>query len=76
VIGLSHHEYALRHMALEWGVTPIRMSEAADVEELWARSLESGKRTGLLDAGDLVVLTAGTAVNIPGTTDMIKLAYA
>jgi pyruvate kinase len=76
VIGLSHHEYALRHMALEWGVTPIRMPEAADVEELWASSLESGKRTGLLDAGDLVVLTAGTAVNIPGTTDMIKLAYA
>ena len=76
VIGLSHHDYALRHMALEWGVTPVRMPEAADVEELWARSLESGKHTGLLDPGDLVVLTAGTAVNIPGTTDMIKLAYA
>ena len=75
VIGLSHHDYALRHMALEWGVTPVRMPEAADVEELWASSLESGRRTGLLEAGDLVVLTAGTAVNIPGTTDMIKLAY-
>jgi pyruvate kinase len=76
VIGLSHHDYALRRMALEWGVTPVQMSEAADVEELWASSLESGRRTGLLEAGDLVVLTAGTAVNIPGTTDMIKLAYA
>jgi pyruvate kinase len=76
VIGLSHHDYALRHMALEWGVTPVRMPEAADVEELWASSLESGRQTGLLEAGDLVVLTAGTAVNIPGTTDMIKLAYA
>ena len=76
VIGLSHHEYALRHMALEWGVTPIRMPEAADVEALWNSSLESGKQTGMLEAGDLVVLTAGTAVNIPGTTDMIKLAYA
>ena len=76
VIGLSHHDYALRHMALEWGVTPVRMPEAADVEELWASSLESGRHTGLLDEGDLVVLTAGTAVNIPGTTDMIKLAYA
>jgi pyruvate kinase len=76
VIGLSHHGHALQHMALEWGVTPIRMPEAADVEELWASSLESGRETGLLDEGDLVVLTAGTAVNIPGTTDMIKLAYA
>jgi pyruvate kinase len=76
VIGLSHHDYALRHMALEWGVTPVEMPEAADVEALWASSLEAGRRTGLLEAGDLVVLTAGTAVNIPGTTDMIKLAYA
>ena len=76
VIGLSHHQHALQHMALEWGVTPVRMPEAADVEELWTSSLEAGRRTGLLDEGDLVVLTAGTAVNIPGTTDVIKLAYA
>jgi pyruvate kinase len=76
VVGLSHQDYALQHMALEWGVTPVRMSEAADVEELWSNSLASGRQTGLLEEGDLVVLTAGTAVNIPGTTDMIKLAYA
>jgi pyruvate kinase len=76
VVGLSHQNYALQHMALEWGVTPVRMSEAADVEELWSNSLASGRQTGLLEEGDLVVLTAGTAVNIPGTTDMIKLAYA
>jgi pyruvate kinase len=76
VIGLSHQDYALQHMALEWGVMPVRMSEAADVEELWSSSLAAGRQTGLLEEGDLVVLTAGTAVNIPGTTDMIKLAYA
>jgi pyruvate kinase len=75
IIGLSHHRQALQHMALEWGVTTAWMPEAADVEELWASSLESGRGTGLVDAGDLVVLTAGTAVNIPGTTDMIKIAY-
>ena len=76
IIGLSHHEAALQHMALEWGVTPMGLAEAADVEELWVESLEAGRKTGLLEEGDLVVLTAGTAVNIPGTTDMIKLSYA
>ena len=63
-------------MALEWGVTPMNMPEAADVEELWTRSLDVGRESGLLDEGDLVVLTAGTAVNLPGSTDMIKLSYA
>jgi pyruvate kinase len=76
IIGLSHHRHALQHMALEWGVTPMEMAEAADVEELWTHSLEVGRETGFLDEGDLVVLTAGTAVNLPGTTDMIKLSYA
>jgi pyruvate kinase len=76
VIGLSHHDYALQHMAIEWGVTPIWMAEAADVEALWSSALEAGRQTGLIVQGDLVILTAGTAVNIAGTTDMIKLAYA
>jgi pyruvate kinase len=76
VIGLSHHPHALQHMAIEWGVTPIWMQEAADVEELWSSALTSGRETHLIEQGDLVILTAGTAVNIPGTTDMIKLAYA
>ncbi len=76
IIGLSHHKHALQHMTLEWGVTPIEMPQASDVEELWTRSLEAGRESGLLDEGDLVVLTAGTAVNLPGTTDMIKLSYA
>jgi pyruvate kinase len=76
IIGLSHHDHALQHMALEWGVTPMRMAEAADVEELWSRSIEVGRETGFLDEGDLVVLTAGTAVNLPGSTDVIKLSYA
>src|SRR5215203_1176256 len=76
VIGLSHHQAALQHMTLEWGVVPMNMPEAADVEELWASSLDVGRESGLLDEGDLVVLTAGTAVNLPGSTDMIKLSYA
>ncbi|HEX2292579.1 MAG TPA: pyruvate kinase [Gaiellaceae bacterium] len=76
IIGLSHHEAALQHMALEWGVTPMQMPESADVEELWRRSVEVGRSSGFVDDGDLLVLTAGTAVNIPGTTDMIKLSYA
>jgi pyruvate kinase len=76
IIGLTHHEYALYHMALEWGVTPVRVSECADVEELWATSLEAARSTGIVEPGDRVVLTAGTAVNIPGTTNVIKVDMA
>jgi pyruvate kinase len=76
IIGLTHHLYSLQHMALEWGVTPVHIPECADVEELWATSLEAARGTGIVEPGDRVVLTAGTAVNIPGSTNVIKVDTA
>jgi pyruvate kinase len=76
IIGMSHHDYALRQMAIEWGVTPMLIEEAVDVEDLWARSLQAARESGLVEEGDLVVITAGTAVNLPGTTNMIKVDVA
>jgi pyruvate kinase len=73
IIGLSHHVHALQQMALEWGVTPVEIAEAPDVESLWATSLEAATESGLVVAGDRVIITAGTAVNIPGTTNVIKV---
>ena len=76
IIGLTHHLHSLQHMALEWGVTPVHVPEAADVEELWAASLEAARGTGIVERGDRVVITAGTAVNIPGSTNVIKVDMA
>jgi pyruvate kinase len=73
VFGLTHHRFALQQMALEWGVTPWEIPECANVEELWARSLDAIRDSGLVEPGDRVVITAGTAVNIPGTTNVIKV---
>ena len=52
------------------------IEEAVDVEDLWAKSLEAARQTGLVAEGDLVVITAGTAVNLPGTTNVIKVDVA
>ena len=63
-------------MALEWGVTPVLMAEADNVEDLWVRALEAARDSGAVDPGDRVVLTAGTAVNLPGSTNVIKVDVA
>jgi pyruvate kinase len=73
IIGLTHTDWALRQMALEWGVTPLFVPEAKDVEELWDRSIIAARESGLIEQGDTVVITAGTAVNIPGSTNVIKV---
>ncbi len=76
LIGLSHHQTAVQQMALEWGVLPLLMPSTADVEELWARTIETARNAGLIDHGDLVVLIAGTAVNLTGSTNVIKVDTA
>jgi pyruvate kinase len=73
ILALTHNRYALQQLALEWGVTPMSMAEASDVAELWDDSLEAARSSGLLHEGDRVVLTAGTAVNMPGSTNVIKV---
>ena len=74
IIALTHHDYALRQMALEWGVTPILIPEAANFDELLQRSLQAARESGLVDdGGGRVVIAAGTHVNLPGTTDLIKV---
>jgi pyruvate kinase len=76
ILGLTHRTEALQQMALEWGVTPIRIDEAANVGDLWRSALEAACATGLVEPGDRVVVTAGTAVNIPGSTNVIKVEIA
>ncbi|MEX2211161.1 MAG: pyruvate kinase [Gaiellaceae bacterium] len=76
IVGLSHQAYSLRHMAIEWGVTPIQIPEASDVEDLWQSSLDAARASGIVAEGDRVVITAGTAVNIPGSTNVIKVDIA
>jgi pyruvate kinase len=73
IIALTHHDYALRQMAIEWGVSAFLIAECDDVDTLLATSREAARESGLVDEGDRVVITAGTAVNLPGTTDLIKV---
>jgi len=76
IIALTHIDWAVRQMALEWGVTPLLIKECKDVEDLWNTSIHAARDAGLLDVGDRVVITAGTAVNMPGSTNVIKVDIA
>ncbi|MHB8469882.1 MAG: pyruvate kinase [Gaiellaceae bacterium] len=76
VVALTHMDWAVRQLALEWGVTPLLIPECADVEDLWNTSIAAARDAGLVEVGDRVVITAGTAVNIPGSTNVIKVDIA
>ena len=61
-------------MAIEWGVVPLWIPPCDTVDELWQHGLDAARASDLVVPGDRVVLIAGTAVNIPGSNDIIKVA--
>jgi pyruvate kinase len=76
IIALTHHVQSVSQLAIEWGVTPILIRECVDVEDLWNESLNAARGSGIVESGDVVVITAGTAVNMPGSTNVIKVDVA
>jgi pyruvate kinase len=76
IVALTHKNWAMRQLALEWGVTPLLIDESPDIEQLWTASINAAREAGFLESGDRVVITAGTAVNIPGSTNVIKVDIA
>lgn len=76
IIAVTHRRHSVQQLAVEWGVTAVEIEEAKNVDDLWARALEAARETGLVGPGDRIVITAGTAVNVPGTTNVIKVETA
>jgi len=76
ILAFTHIDWAQRQLALEWGVTPLLIKECTDVEDLWSTAVDAAREAGLVETGHRVVITAGTAVNIPGSTNVIKVDIA
>ena len=76
ILAFTHNMDSLRHLALEWGVTPLEITETTDVEDLWTRSIAARATRASSRAGERLVITAGTAVNLPGGTNVIKVDLA
>ena len=73
IIACVMEEAVQRHLALSWGVTPLMMPYAHDTDELIDLSVKAAEQAGLVQSGDLVVVTAGVPVGVSGTTNMIKV---
>ena len=72
IIGCCTTERVARQMNLCWGVIPVMLEEENDPNALFDHAIEKARENGLLDEGDVAVLTAGVPLGISGTTNLIK----
>ncbi len=73
ILAATSNDYAERQMILSWGVHPLRVGFPADTDEMIENAVGAAVEAGLVHEGDLVVITAGTPVGIPGSTNLIKV---
>ena len=71
IVAASPDPVVLQQLALEWAVVPIVIEGATSTEDLWRRTVDAIRVSGLAATGERVVLSGGTRLNRPGTTDHV-----
>ncbi|MFC3749101.1 pyruvate kinase [Paenibacillus sp. GCM10012306] len=74
IIAVTTQERTMRQLSLVWGVTPVYGQVATSTDELLETALKGGKDSGLVQGGDLVVITAGIPLGRSGSTNLVKVS--
>ncbi len=73
IIAATPSERISRQLSLSWGVYTVISEQVGNTDELIENSIEVSKNEGLINDGELVVITAGVPTGVSGTTNLIKV---
>ncbi len=73
ILAVTPHVNVSRQLQLVWGVKPLLVLDLPGVRKVFQAALNVAREKGLLQDGNLVVMTAGTLQGVSGSTDLIKV---
>ena len=73
VVAVTTQAEIARRMSLFWGVHPIIGDVVNNTDELMDNAVKRSLEEGYIKNGDLVVITAGVPVGVPGTTNLLRV---
>lgn len=73
ILAVTPSEKTVRKMALSWGVEPLLIPDFTSTDDLVNESLDLLVQAGMLEEGDLTVVTAGVPVGLSGSTNLLKV---
>lgn len=76
IIAMTPDPAVARRLALVWGVVPVLVERHETIDQMLERAVEAARAIGAASPGDLVALTAGVAVNTPGSTNLLQVRTA
>ena len=76
IVGNTSNLRTLRQMSLSWGVIPLLGEFKPTTDELISHVVECAENAGVLEDGDVCVITAGVPLGVTGTTNLLKVHVA
>lgn len=73
IIAVTPSPMVQRQLCMRWGIHPLLSRRTASTDEMLSDAVNAAKAHGFIKPGDLVVMTAGAAGSLPGTTNLIKV---
>ena len=73
ILAVTPSETIMRRLSLLWGVLPIRKPAPANLEEVFGMAGQVALEASVATRGDLVVITAGIPMTLPGSTNLVKI---
>lgn len=73
IIACTPSKKTYQQLALSWGIYPILTEEKGNTDALFEHVVERAKTAGLVNHGEVVVITAGVPIGVSGTTNTLKV---
>ena len=73
IVAVTPDPVVQRQLALEWGVVSLGGTTSGSMDDVVRETVEAARDRGVLEAGELAVVTGGFRTGTPGSTDFIKV---
>ncbi len=73
IVAATPDRKTYHQLSLSWGVYPVLALKQSTTEDLCRHAIDCARNIDAVDAGDLVVITAGAPLDVSGSTNLLRV---
>jgi len=74
-VAITPNDNIVRRLVLSWGIEPHLATEPSNVDIMFQEAAKLASRIGIVKKGELIVITAGIPMGVPGSTNVVKVHH-
>ena len=73
ILAITMSQTTRRQLSLSWGIRAFEVPKPSKIADLFARGARVAREAGLAHDGDLIIITGGVPIGVPGSTNLLKV---